>query len=1136
MPRLPRSSLTLALASLVLATTLGAFARADEPTPEDSDSIIDQERAREKRIEEASHRQAVAEKPVGMCKVDDDCAIGNICVNELCRSVRNHRRFIPPFYWHNPDARDGYRYVVPFYFDSWRHTREESYDIKVVPLLFTSRTTTPTEVSTRVWPFVFAAKYLDKGKQIGAQAAVIPLFWWQAKLGRSVGALPLLFTGWQIDRARDRYEVFAGGLAYYRRQRDDVWRVAVPLFWDHEQKGSRLATFFPVYWFRRDGLKTQSTFFPLIWHFTNGERGTDNFTFLPLFHIARQRFGRRTLVLSLLGGYEHDADLKLKQLFILTPPFFHRRDPNLSLDLAPPLFGRWSDRRTGQHGFYAGNIVHVADPDGSTTTVFPLYWRLWDRRTQRQTQLFLPIGGYHSSPGERAAVVLPAFGWRSTRGLGGWGAGVVPLFFAGRNETRRHAMLLPLFSWWKDSATGKSLTAVGPVFARVNPPTHGFDAGILPLLYFGHEDHRGYGYLAPIFWYRHTPERTTAVVATAYYDKQKNGDWAAGFAPLFYFGKHGDTRYDVALPLVYHVSTPERSTTAVLPYVHDRRGDTTTDTLFPLFYARRGPHELTIATPIGGLRERDGNGFGLIGPYVYRSNAAEHRQTHVLFPIAFFSRSPTSSFSAVLPVFWHARSGSQTDTVLFPIFWHRRGGRTDVDLFAPLFLRTKSEHALTYIVGPYFGRRVVNGWHQEGLLGLFSFGEKREGDRVARFVGGPGFFYQRNDFTGTRRLLVTGFFDTRRPDGYTSGFFPLVFAWRRGTASYALTPIFYHQADRATGLSLSVLGPFYWGHAKGATQVGIAPIFFGRYAQNGTSKTVLFPLLYFAKKEVGSTLVTPIGGYQTYAGGGRGVLGTIYARNDREYQSAAFFPLFYYSRNKLTDSRNTFVFPFYFDHDNRVDGNRVQAFTPLFWRYRTIEQTSWIGFPLYYDVHYHGESRTTAFLPVFMYHRSRATQSAWWSVPALLLWGRDRHGEDPGHDFVFFPLIWHFGHEERWTTVAFPLFLDLKRGENRTTVFLPIMGRWTRPDGDRTIVLNTYYRKGRGPAEGTWSLDVFPFVQLGRPRPQDWHWKVLEGFVGYARQGRNRTLTLLWFIDIPLKPAKAPKIVSGAPPPSRKKL
>jgi hypothetical protein len=93
------------------------------------------------------------------------------------------------------------------------------------------------------------------------------------------------------------------------------------------------------------------------------------------------------------------------------------------------------------------------------------------------------------------------------------------------------------------------------------------------------------------------------------------------------------------------------------------------------------------------------------------------------------------------------------------------------------------------------------------------------------------------------------------------------------------------------------------------------------------------------------------------------------------------------------------------------------------------------------------------------------------------------------------------------------------------------MGRWTRPDGQRTIVLNTYYRKGAGPAEGTWTLDVFPFISLGRPRPQDWKWKFLEGLFGYTRQGRNRTLTLFWAIDIPLRPLKSSTPV--APPPKR---
>src|SRR6185436_10406755 len=131
--------------------------------------------------------------------------------------------------------------------------------------------------------------------------------------------------------------------------------------------------------------------------------------------------------------------------------------------------------------------------------------------------------------------------------------------------------------------------------ARLNPRAHGFDAGILPLLFFGHEDGRGYGYLAPLIWARKTPDRTTAVVGPAYYDAQKNGDWAGGFAPLLFFGRRGAQRYDVALPLFYHLTGPDRATTVVFPYVHDRHGAATTDALLPLFYARRSPGETVVA-------------------------------------------------------------------------------------------------------------------------------------------------------------------------------------------------------------------------------------------------------------------------------------------------------------------------------------------------------------------------------------------------------------------------------------------------------------------------------------------------------------------------------------------------------------
>jgi hypothetical protein len=72
--------------------------------------------------------------------------------------------------------------------------------------------------------------------------------------------------------------------------------------------------------------------------------------------------------------------------------------------------------------------------------------------------------------------------------------------------------------------------------------------------------------------------------------------------------------------------------------------------------------------------------------------------------------------------------------------------------------------------------------------------------------------------------------------------FPVVWAWCRGTTTRAVTPIFYHQHDSATGLNLNVLGPMYWAKSKGATYAGIAPIFFGQYGKDGTSKTILFPV------------------------------------------------------------------------------------------------------------------------------------------------------------------------------------------------------------------------------------------------------------------------------------------------------
>ncbi len=1126
---MPRLLSSRTLAQLVLCGTMlglcASRAEADDPPTEEPGSTQGEDEGTDEEKDKAPQPPPPApEQPTvaKACRIDDQCSLGSICVDETCQSIRRKRRWVPPFYWNDSGPPGGYRHVPPFFFHKWSRSTTGTTDTKVVPLLLYSRRTTPTETADRIWPIFWHTRYRENGNTVGMQTAMLPLFWWQHRKGRQVGAVPLLLTGWQRDPERDRTEALVLGLGYYRRERKDVWRVGFPLFWDHEKQGSRIATLFPIFWYHRDGLKTSSVVFPLVWRFRNDETGTENLVLFPLLGYQKQRFGRRTIGVSLLGGYERDLDARRSQLLLLAPPYYHRRDPSLSLDVLLPIFARWKDEQSGGSGLVAGPLVHVGDREGSTTTLFPVYWRLADKRTGGETHLILPIAGYHQHPGARGAAVGPVFGWRSHNGEGGWGGGIAPVLFFGKSGPRRHAMLLPLFAWKRDASTGRQLTAVGPFFVRQNPPTHGVDVGLLPFLFAGKEDGRSYGYVPPLFWYRHTPERTTVVVGPAYGSKKANGDWSGGLAPIFFFGRRGERRYDVAFPLFFRTTSPNASTTVFLPFVHARRGDTTTNALFPLFYEKHSPRETTIVTPIGGLHRENGRAFGVIGPFIHKSDARTRTSTNVLFPIAFSHRSPGYDLTAIAPIFWHVRSGTERDTLVFPLFWHRRGGATDIDALFPLFLRSKSQKAATYIVGPYFARRpLADGvWRQDGLLGVFSSGQKRIGDKLSRFVAGPGFFYQRNDFLGVRRVLAGPVFDWRRPDGFTSGLFPVVWAWRRGTTTRAVTPIFYHQHDSATGLNLNVLGPLYWAHSKGATYAGIAPLFFGQYGKDGTSKTILFPILYYAKKKIGSTLVTPVGGFSSYDGGWRALVGPFYVRRDRLTSSQMIFPIFYHGKNRLTGSTTTVLAPLYLDRDDHVDGTRIQAFTPLVWRYRSVEQATIIA-PLIFDAHRFGESRSSGFLPFFIRHRSEVAKSTWWSAPALLMWGRNRWGdENPGKDFVFFPLLWHFGSKDRTSTVFAPFVFDFKRGEDRTTVVFPIMARWTRAENDRLLVFNTYYRKGKGRQAGSWWFDFIPLFQFGRPRAQDWEWKILEGLVGYARQGRNRTLTLLWLIPITLEPVK----------------
>lgn len=55
--------------------------------------------------------------------------------------------------------------------------------------------------------------------------------------------------------------------------------------------------------------------------------------------------------------------------------------------------------------------------------------------------------------------------------------------------------------------------------------------------------------------------------------------------------------------------------------------------------------------------------------------------------------------------------------------------------------------------------------------------------------------------------------------------------------------------------------------------------------------------------------------------------------------------------------------------------------------------------------------------------------------------------------------------------------------------------------------MNLFTFRGAGADAGTWAVRLWRLVHVARrPRPQDFDWTFLEGFLGFQRLGRYRML------------------------------
>ena len=248
-------------------------------------------------------------------------------------------------------------------------------------------------------------------------------------------------------------------------------------------------------------------------------------------------------------------------------------------------------------------------------------------------------------------------------------------------------------------------------------------------------------------------------------------------------------------------------------------------------------------------------------------------------------------------------------------------------------------------------------------------------------------------------------------------------------------------------------------------------------------------------------------------------IGPVYYGHNAEQTSTAIFPIAWFGKNHTANTSTSAVLPFYLDV-RRTEDRQLAAYSPLVWRYHSVEATTTSACRSTSTSTVTASRAPPAFCRCSSATARRVDHDTAYAMPALLTWWRTRDDHTKS-DAVVFPIFWHFGGEQP-DDGAGAASSGTSSAASRAP---PSCSRCSRTGAARcassTLVLNVYYGKGLGDAAGSWHLDVFPLLQLGRPRKQDIEWYFLEGLFGYSRQGRNRNLRLFWVLDFPLEPVPA---------------
>lgn len=986
-----------------------------------------------------------------------------------------------------------------------------------------------------------------------------------------------LFLG--LGYYRRSAEKVSGGyfpLVFYSANQNEHKTAVLPLFFEggNHQTGSRYATLFPLFLYYKNASKDRLWLTPLGGFFHDEAAGEDTLGLLVPPLLRRETPAYRLSVLLPLAAWWHNKQSGHR--FGFAGPFFYSRDDEGGSDGLFPLFLRFESyaRRASTAIVPPLLAAWHRSPELRMGFLGPLYG--WSRtRDHAYGGGLLPLLSFASGPRAHLAILPPLFVYSADRPAGryhlsigpffyrhttqgpdaGYDTGLFPLLFVSHHGARRTEALLPLFYHQKQPYQERLI--VGPFYYDRACPRFVGDTraavrgGFAPFLFFKRSAEHSYTVVLPLFFEARTRTASTLVAGPFFYNRKKlpgaEGEQQSfGILPLFY-ARRSPAESLVLAPLVGYHRTTERRTLLIGPYVENvsapgRPEQGVTRLLFPLYFFHCSPgRRATVLFPLF-MQVREEQTTFRSALFLYygvetKGNQGEASlRAHAFLPLLFFSLRAPGRSTTVLGPFFHHRNDKDGELSfgLLPLFGYRRNleqtmlatpigfyqrdhikersrsafllfygdfqrNRADFGVF-PLFFATRRDTARAVFVSPFFYHsRDPNEGRAFTLLGPLFFGHKKN----ATYGGFAPLVYGRNDGDG----------------GFGFFLFPLVYASHRPAgANWMLTPLFGFKSS-PEGYRF-YLGPLYVRRDTEQRSLALLPLFYdGEGMRNHARVSFLLPLFFrSATPDKSLTMVTPLFWHQRTLTQRVTLLFPLALDinnlfRERTTAVGPVVPLFVRMRDEGTDTTR-WLFPPLLTYVRRAPGEVTAITFPIFWHWKSADRQTTVLFPLVYYAS-RPAKKTVAVLPLFGYHRDEHDNRSMLLLPLLTWW---RNGGDGSRERVVFPLFWHFKNAERQTTVFFPLVFHAKRPHYTVTVFLPFGAHWRTERGHSTLVLNTYVYKGTGDYKGAWDFHFWPLFSVGRPRPQDLRWTILAGLLGYSREGRNRTLQLLWGVQVPLEP------------------